>query len=303
MDIEKGQQTHAKKSKDGWIGLVQHYFVSAWLPKGSGDRESSPTRWGENLYTRRRDRARWRSGPGAGRHGDDAALHRAAGYGQARERSPRPRLVVVYGWLYIIAAPLFWVAQLHPRGGGQLGLVDHPAHHPHQLVFYPSTTRRALDGGDEGAGPEDGKAEAALRRRPAEAQPGDDGALPHREDQPAGRVPSDRRADPGVHRALLGAARLHRAAPRAVARMDPGPLRPGPVVHPAGGLRGIDVRADEAQPAAGRSRAGQVDARHAIVFSIFSSSSRRASCSIGCAEPPLHRPAVHITARSRQRRG
>jgi YidC/Oxa1 family membrane protein insertase len=30
-DIEKGKQDHPKQVKDGWIGVVQHYFVGAWF--------------------------------------------------------------------------------------------------------------------------------------------------------------------------------------------------------------------------------------------------------------------------------
>ena len=37
-DVDKGKQTHARKAKDGWIAIVQHYFVSAWLPKGPVER-------------------------------------------------------------------------------------------------------------------------------------------------------------------------------------------------------------------------------------------------------------------------
>ena len=49
-DIEKGKQTHPKKAKDGWIAMVQHYFVSAWLPKGATEREFFTNRVGDNLY-------------------------------------------------------------------------------------------------------------------------------------------------------------------------------------------------------------------------------------------------------------
>ncbi len=36
--IDKGSQDHAKSAKDGWIGMMQHYFVSAWVPKQGVDR-------------------------------------------------------------------------------------------------------------------------------------------------------------------------------------------------------------------------------------------------------------------------
>jgi YidC/Oxa1 family membrane protein insertase len=42
-DIEKGKQAHPKKAKDGWIAMVQHYFVSAWLPRRASSASTSPT--------------------------------------------------------------------------------------------------------------------------------------------------------------------------------------------------------------------------------------------------------------------
>ena len=38
-DIDKYEKSFKKKANDGWIGFVQHYFVTAWLPKGSVERE------------------------------------------------------------------------------------------------------------------------------------------------------------------------------------------------------------------------------------------------------------------------
>ena len=30
-DIEKGNADHDKSANNGWVGMVQHYFASAWL--------------------------------------------------------------------------------------------------------------------------------------------------------------------------------------------------------------------------------------------------------------------------------
>src|SRR5258706_9652288 len=37
-DIDKGKFP-SRKAHDGWVAMVQHYFVAAWLPKGSDERE------------------------------------------------------------------------------------------------------------------------------------------------------------------------------------------------------------------------------------------------------------------------
>ena len=31
-DIEKGKARHATTASDGWLGIIQHYFVAAWIP-------------------------------------------------------------------------------------------------------------------------------------------------------------------------------------------------------------------------------------------------------------------------------
>src|SRR4029077_6434933 len=48
-DIDKEKETY-KKTNDGWLGMLQHYFVSAWLPKGDIEREFYTRKVDEKLY-------------------------------------------------------------------------------------------------------------------------------------------------------------------------------------------------------------------------------------------------------------
>ena len=109
-DINKGKQAHAKKATDGWIGIIQHYFVSAWLPKPGVEREYFTSKVGDNLYTAGVvvPVARSRPARAADR---GAAVHRPAGDRQAEKVAPGLELVVDYGWLTVIAAPLFWLLE------------------------------------------------------------------------------------------------------------------------------------------------------------------------------------------------
>ena len=50
-DIEKNKATYPKESNDGWIGMIQHYFVSAWLPKDGVEREYFTNKVSDTLYT------------------------------------------------------------------------------------------------------------------------------------------------------------------------------------------------------------------------------------------------------------
>ena len=81
-----------------------------------------------------------------------------------------------------------------------------------------------LDGEDEIGAAAAGRAEGTLSRRQGEAAAGDDGDLQEGEDQPDRRLSSRRVADSGVLLALQGAVRHHRNAPRAVLRLDQGPV-------------------------------------------------------------------------------
>lgn len=102
----------ARTAKDGWVGLVQHYFVSAWIPTGDIQRE---------FYMRKLDNSNvFQAGlkvpmpeiaPGAK---GDASLGLYAGPQEQnvlKELATGLDLVVDYGWLSLVAKPIFWALQ------------------------------------------------------------------------------------------------------------------------------------------------------------------------------------------------
>jgi YidC/Oxa1 family membrane protein insertase len=113
--IEKnGHAEHATRSNDGWIAISQHFFVSAFVPQPNTPHE---------IYTKKVDTNRYAIGtitplgtlaPGAvvtntaklySGPQDEALLEKVA---------PGLDLVKDYGFLTIIAKPIFWVInQLH----------------------------------------------------------------------------------------------------------------------------------------------------------------------------------------------
>lgn len=108
-DIEKGKAKFTKKAGDGWVAMVQHYFVGAWLPQGAGEREFFAQKVGPDLYS---------SGvilPVAAIPPGQSGTVEARLYAGPQEQdklediAPGLDLVVDYGWLTVIAAPLFWV--------------------------------------------------------------------------------------------------------------------------------------------------------------------------------------------------
>jgi YidC/Oxa1 family membrane protein insertase len=103
-DILKNKAKFAQKSDNGWLALVQHYFVTAWLPPAATAREFFMRKVGDDLYS---------AGVilPVGADGKTAVSLYAGPQEQDKleKIAPGLDLVVDYGWLTVIAAPLFWV--------------------------------------------------------------------------------------------------------------------------------------------------------------------------------------------------
>jgi YidC/Oxa1 family membrane protein insertase len=106
-DIEKGKIKYPQHSDNGWIGMLQHYFVAAWLPKEKIQRE---------FYTKQLENGLYSAGVilpiAAIAPGQSAQISVPLYAGPAQTAldkiAPGLGLTVDYGWLTIIAAPLFW---------------------------------------------------------------------------------------------------------------------------------------------------------------------------------------------------
>ena len=96
-------------AQDGWIGLIEHYFASAWIPKAGDKREFYTKQLNDDTFAmgavvpaasivagaKAEFGARLFAGPQ--NHADLAAA------------APGLEFAVDYGWLTIVAKPLFWV--------------------------------------------------------------------------------------------------------------------------------------------------------------------------------------------------
>ncbi|MDP2834940.1 MAG: membrane protein insertase YidC [Pseudomonadota bacterium] len=139
-DIAKGKQEHAKEAKDGWIGMVQHHFFSSWLTRDPADASS------REFYTRSLGNDEYSAGmimpavklaPGeekttimslyAGPQELEKIKHLGAGLD----------LVVDYGWLTVLAYPIFvmlnWLHKLVQNWGTAIILLTVLI----KLAFYP----------------------------------------------------------------------------------------------------------------------------------------------------------------------
>lgn len=99
----------SKTTNDGWVGLVQHYFAGAWIPKAGVTREYYTDKLSSDIFsigavtplgniapsTKTELKAQLFLGPQT--HNDLIAA------------APGLEYTVDYGWLTVIAKPIFWI--------------------------------------------------------------------------------------------------------------------------------------------------------------------------------------------------
>ncbi|HJV87585.1 MAG TPA: membrane protein insertase YidC [Noviherbaspirillum sp.] len=113
-DIEKGKAKHATKANDGWIALVQHYFVSAFLPPQNVPREIYTKKVDNNLYAVGTILPLGTVAPGASATMQTPLYSGPEVSSTLEKLAPGLELVKDYGWLTIVAKPIFWLmTQIH----------------------------------------------------------------------------------------------------------------------------------------------------------------------------------------------
>ncbi|HRK85342.1 MAG TPA: membrane protein insertase YidC [Alcaligenes faecalis] len=106
-DIDKNKATYAHNVDNGWIGMVQHYFATAWVPAQNVKRSNEVLKLGNNLYA-----VRTLEPVGTIEAGQSKAVDAALWVGPQDQKAMAQLatgldLVVDYGWLTIISKPLF----------------------------------------------------------------------------------------------------------------------------------------------------------------------------------------------------
>lgn len=135
-DIDKGKIDYPKQADDGWIGILQHYFVAAWLTKEKTSREN---------FTRKLDGDMYAVGlvipglvidPGQKRV-VSSTLYAGPTESNLDKIAPGLGLTVDYGWLTIIATPLFWVMTLFHSWTHNWGIAIILLTFLIKLLFFP----------------------------------------------------------------------------------------------------------------------------------------------------------------------
>jgi YidC/Oxa1 family membrane protein insertase len=136
-DIDKGKVDVVKKADNGWLAFVQHYFVSAWILPDGTSREYVFEKRPDGAYVGRSLVAFSALAPGASTQ-IKAELY-AGPQEQQRLKAAAPGfdLVVDYGWLTIIAWPLFWLLQKFHELSGNWGVAIILLTLLIKIIFFP----------------------------------------------------------------------------------------------------------------------------------------------------------------------
>ena len=136
-DIEKGKATLPAAATDGWAAMIQHYFVGAWLPEAGVQREFFTRKIGPGIYSAGVIVPATTIQPGQTGTIESRLYLGPQEQEKLKSIAPKLELVVDYGWLTIIAAPLFWVLswfyQLTGNWGWAIVLVTITI----KLIFFP----------------------------------------------------------------------------------------------------------------------------------------------------------------------
>ncbi|MDO8653718.1 MAG: membrane protein insertase YidC [Undibacterium sp.] len=110
----KSNEDHASKADNGWVAVIQHFFVSAFIPQDKAPREIFTKQVAPNLYAVGSILPMGTIAPGASAT-MDARLYSGPQLTAVLDKiAPGLELVKDYGILAIIAKPLFWLMeQIH----------------------------------------------------------------------------------------------------------------------------------------------------------------------------------------------
>ena len=108
-DIEKNKVDIEKSSEDGYVTMVQHYFASAWLLGDGIKRDLFMRKVDTNLYAVGMITALDNIAPGSSKSLDAKFFAGPQEEKMLEALAPGLELVKDYGWLTILAKPLYWL--------------------------------------------------------------------------------------------------------------------------------------------------------------------------------------------------
>ncbi len=147
-DIAKKKENHVTEAKDGWIAMIQHYFVTAWVPPQGESREIRSSQDAPNLYSVSTVMPLAPVAAGASTTSKATLWVGPQDQNTLASIAPGLDLVVDYGWLTAIAKPLYWLLEFLHKIVGNWGwsiilltIIVKGAFYPLSATSYKSMAR------------------------------------------------------------------------------------------------------------------------------------------------------------------
>ncbi len=110
--IADNKAKFAKTADNGWLAMVQHYFVAAWVPQDKAQREYYMRHLdGSNVFQAGLIVPVAEIAPGAKAEASVTLYAGPQEQSALKQIATGLDLVVDYGWLTVVAAPIFWALQ------------------------------------------------------------------------------------------------------------------------------------------------------------------------------------------------
>jgi len=106
---DMAKENLSKTSKDGWIGLIEHYFASAWIPATGVNREFYTKQLSEHIFAVGAVTPAVSIAAGAKTEINAKLFAGPQTQVDLAAAAPGLEYAVDYGWLTVVAKPLFWV--------------------------------------------------------------------------------------------------------------------------------------------------------------------------------------------------
>lgn len=136
-DLDKGKAEYPANADNGWIAMLEHYFLTAWLPQPQTPREYFAKRQSDHLYT-----AGVIVPAGTIASGETVTTTMPFYAGPEEqdnlaELAPGLELTVDYGWLTMVAKPLFRLLSFYHSWTENWGIAIILLTITVKLLFFP----------------------------------------------------------------------------------------------------------------------------------------------------------------------
>lgn len=136
-DLDKNKAEYPTNADNGWIAMLEHYFLTAWLPPQNTPREYFVKHLAPNQYTAGVIAPVGAVEAGQTKHITMPFYAGPQEQNKLAELAPGLELTVDYGWLTVLAKPLFWLLSFYYSWVGNWGAAIILLTLTVKLLFFP----------------------------------------------------------------------------------------------------------------------------------------------------------------------